>query len=140
MKSSKKLFGKSLFSRSRVITLVVFVLAFGGYGVYKLASSHAATCVNYTFRYGSKGSCVSNIQGMLNWDLGNTTIAGSYLTVDGSFGTNTKNAVIKLQKAKGLSADGIVGSNTWKALCQGKIAGPPPSWFTLYSIASGCPK
>ncbi len=31
---------------------------------------------------------------------------------DGDFGTNTYNAVIKYQKAKGLSADGIAGSGT----------------------------
>ena len=36
--------------------------------------------------------------------------------VDGIFGNGTKNAVIRYQKAKGLSADGIVGQNTWKKL------------------------
>ena len=35
---------------------------------------------------------------------------------DGKFGSGTKNAVIKFQKAKGLSADGIVGQNTWRKL------------------------
>ena len=32
------------------------------------------------------------------------------------FWTNTKAAVISYQKANGLSADGIVGPNTWKKL------------------------
>ena len=36
--------------------------------------------------------------------------------VDGIFGNGTKNAVIKYQKSKGLSADGIVGQNTWRKL------------------------
>lgn len=36
--------------------------------------------------------------------------------VDGIFGNGTKNAVIRYQKAKGLSADGIVGQNTWRKL------------------------
>lgn len=36
--------------------------------------------------------------------------------VDGIFGSGTKSAVIKFQATKGLSQDGIVGHNTWKAL------------------------
>ena len=36
--------------------------------------------------------------------------------VDGIFGNGTKNAVIKYQKSRGLSADGIVGQNTWRKL------------------------
>lgn len=35
---------------------------------------------------------------------------------DGKFGTDTKNAVIAYQKKSGLSADGIVGQNTWRKL------------------------
>lgn len=38
------------------------------------------------------------------------------VTVDGLYGKDTKNAVIKYQKAKGLTADGIVGINTWKKI------------------------
>ncbi len=37
------------------------------------------------------------------------------LTVDGEFGPKTKSGVIALQKALGLSQDGIVGKDTWKA-------------------------
>ena len=36
--------------------------------------------------------------------------------MDGIFGNDTKNTVIKYQKSKGLSADGIVGQNTWRKL------------------------
>lgn len=35
---------------------------------------------------------------------------------DGLYGNDTKNAVIKYQKAHGLSADGEVGLNTWKKM------------------------
>ena len=36
--------------------------------------------------------------------------------VDGKFGSGTKKAVIAYQKKKGLSADGVVGLNTWKKI------------------------
>ena len=36
--------------------------------------------------------------------------------VDGKFGNDTKNAVIKWQKLMGLTADGAVGLNTWKKI------------------------
>ena len=38
------------------------------------------------------------------------------VTADGLFGTATKNAVIAYQKKKGLIADGVVGLNTWKKI------------------------
>ena len=59
---------------------------------------------------GSKGEVVELVQRMLN-EKGYA--CGS---ADGIFGTKTKNAVEKYQKAKGLSADGIVGNNTYAKL------------------------
>ena len=38
------------------------------------------------------------------------------VAADGKFGNDTKNAVMKYQKANGLVADGAVGLNTWKRL------------------------
>jgi peptidoglycan hydrolase-like protein with peptidoglycan-binding domain len=43
-------------------------------------------------------------------------VRGAGLTVDGIFGTKTKNAVISFQTAQGLTADGICGAKTWAAL------------------------
>ena len=37
-------------------------------------------------------------------------------TADGIFGYNTERAVKNYQSARGLSADGIVGKNTWTRL------------------------
>lgn len=59
---------------------------------------------------GSKGELVELVQQMLN-EKGYS--CGS---ADGIFGTKTKNAVEKYQKAKGLSVDGIVGNNTYAKL------------------------
>jgi len=43
------------------------------------------------------------------------------LTVDGVYGTGTKNAVATYQNAKGLTADGICGPKTWAALITGDV-------------------
>lgn len=59
-----------------------------------------------TLRYGSEGNEVTTLQ--------NRLIALGYLagSADGKFGRNTKSAVIAFQKANGLSADGVVGTDT----------------------------
>lgn len=36
--------------------------------------------------------------------------------LDGIFGAQTRNAVLQYQKSRGLSADGIIGCNTWRSL------------------------
>ena len=61
-------------------------------------------------RQGSKGNEVKEVQRRLKqWGY----YSGS---VDGIFGAGTKKAVIAFQKKNGLTADGIVGKSTYKAL------------------------
>ena len=59
--------------------------------------------------YGSQGSDVTELQKLLNNH-------GYGLAEDGIFGENTKNAVTDFQQKKGLTVDGIVGTNTWGTL------------------------
>lgn len=59
--------------------------------------------------YGSQGSDVTELQKLLNNH-------GYGLDEDGIFGENTKNAVTDFQQKKGLTVDGIVGTNTWGTL------------------------
>lgn len=59
---------------------------------------------------GNRGNQVRTVQRILNalgYDCG---------SVDGIFGAKTRAAVRSFQKAKGLVADGIIGSKTWNAL------------------------
>lgn len=62
---------------------------------------------------GAKGGITRLIQERLN-------SVGFNLTLDGIFGENTKKAVKVFQKNRGLTEDGIVGSNTWEYLLSGK--------------------
>ena len=59
---------------------------------------------------GSRGVYVMVLQDALNY-LGYNTG-----TIDGIFGINTRNAVIRFQRANRLSQDGIVGCSTWRAI------------------------
>jgi len=62
------------------------------------------------YRRGSSGSMVTQIQEKLkSWGYYNGT-------VDGVFGSRTEKAVISFQRKNGLTADGVVGSGTLKAL------------------------
>lgn len=61
-----------------------------------------------TVRPGNTGSCVTLLQKVLGG-----------LRPDGSFGSATTARVKDYQRAKGLSADGIVGSRTWSKIKAG---------------------
>ncbi len=61
-------------------------------------------------KQGAKGVYVATLQDALN------TLGYGAGEIDGIFGNNTRNAVIRFQRARGLTQDGIVGCNTWRAL------------------------
>ena len=50
--------------------------------------------------------------------------------LDGIFGAATQNAVINYQKSRGLTADGIIGCNTWRSL-QEAVVGTGPTNTTI---------
>ncbi|MBQ8885052.1 MAG: spore cortex-lytic enzyme [Clostridia bacterium] len=84
-----------------------------------------ATLAAAVLRQGSKGGEVKEVQRRLKqW--------GYYKgSVDGVFGTGTKSAVIAFQKRNGLTADGVVGASTYKAL------GMTSSYNVLQNQTSG---
>ena len=61
-----------------------------------------------TLKKGSRGSEVKQLQTLL-----------VYVAADGIFGEKTEAAVIAFQTAHNLTADGIVGPNTWRVLLGG---------------------
>lgn len=64
-----------------------------------------------TVREGSRGNAVRAVQRYLN------------IEADGEFGAGTASAVRSFQSRSGLSADGVVGPNTWQALVAGVQSG-----------------
>ncbi len=60
-------------------------------------------------REGAQGAAVKDLQGLLQAD-------GVPVSVDGQFGSATTAAVEALQSTRGITADGIVGPETWQAL------------------------
>jgi peptidoglycan hydrolase-like protein with peptidoglycan-binding domain len=68
----------------------------------------------------SGGAKVLELQSYLK-QLGYGSLLGDYGPnhdgIDGKFGEATKKAVMKLQEDKRLKVDGIVGPNTWAAIC-----------------------
>lgn len=68
-----------------------------------------------TLQKGSKGGEVKSIQAILITKFRiNCGAAGT----DGDFGANTEKAVKYFQERKKLKVDGVVGSNTWRALLE----------------------
>ncbi len=58
---------------------------------------------------------IKGVQSFLNKE-GFADNKGDALRVDGIYGANTANAVMKYQRANGLGVDGIVGDETWNSI------------------------
>jgi hypothetical protein len=61
-------------------------------------------------KMGSRGKLVSNVQGLMK--------ALGYLSVqpNGIYGSQTRAAVMRFQRANGINPDGVVGARTWMAI------------------------
>jgi peptidoglycan hydrolase-like protein with peptidoglycan-binding domain len=95
--------------------------------------AQAATCKSQVFQYGSRGTCVEYIQAILNSKGLGTGTDGGKTSMDGIFGWRTHDLVTRVQQKWALTQDGIVGPNTWKALCDTN-GGRKTSWQTM----AGC--
>ncbi len=131
---------------------ISFKLIFGAIaivaGLVVLPSSQAnaaSGCVVYTYRQGNSGTCVKNIQTILtlNTRSGSCGNLNTAVGIDGSFGPQTAAGVKAFQRENCLTADGIVGPNTWRALCTQafytRVASPTDNdraW--LAGLQSGC--
>ncbi len=110
--------------RAILLTSLALCLCLGATAIANI--NNTQTVYAATYKQGSTGSTVKTIQKKLkNW--------GYYKgSVDGIFGSKTKEAVKFFQRKNGLSADGIVGNKTLSAL---GISGSSSSVTSNYSDA-----
>lgn len=98
-----------------------------GYILIKEDGTPACSTGGYPLiRQGSRGAYVCIAQDDLN-TLGYTTGG-----LDGVFGPQTYRAVLAYQRSVGLSADGIIGCNTWRSL-QESVVGTGRTSTTINS-------
>ncbi|MBE7079899.1 MAG: spore cortex-lytic enzyme [Clostridiales bacterium] len=106
---------KSVKKWAAAVLAGAMLLPVAGVGIVKIATAHETAQVEEiaqvaVLRSGAKGGEVKEVQRRLKlWGY----YSGS---VDGVFGEGTKKAVIAFQKKNGLTADGVVGKSTYKAL------------------------
>lgn len=94
----------------KIMTLVLIVFAMGFCVVTVAPSGIAETAYAAVLQQGNRGTNVKTLQTKLkNWGY----YSGS---IDGIFGSKTKEAVKYFQRRNGLTADGIVGKKTLAAL------------------------
>lgn len=112
----------------RIVAIVLLVFALGiCAGASQTAVPHTETAYAAVYQVGSRGTNVKTIQRKLkNWGY----YSGS---VDGIFGSQTKEAVKYFQRKNGLTVDGIVGKKTLAAL--GMSADSGSSTSSNYSDA-----
>jgi N-acetylmuramoyl-L-alanine amidase len=94
----------------KITILAVMVLFMGLLATYTTYTKPTQTAYAVVYQQGSSGSVIKTIQTKLkNW--------GYYKgSIDGIFGSQTKQAVRYFQQKNGLKVDGIVGNQTLKAL------------------------
>lgn len=111
---------KKSIKKGLLLTAIVGTMAVsGGFTAFKSTQKSRADSVNMqteavleaaVLKKGSKGGEVEEVQRRLK-------LWGYYKgSVDGVFGAGTRSAVIAFQKKNGLTADGVVGKSTYKAL------------------------
>jgi peptidoglycan hydrolase-like protein with peptidoglycan-binding domain len=94
------------------------------------AVSPDAAMTDGVLRQGEDGLAVRSLQQRLN-QLGMRDAQGRAITVDGDFGDRTREAVERFQRSRGITADGVVGRDTFRELGeavreQGSAAAPRP--------------
>jgi len=79
-------------------------------------ASPASGCATQRFSKGSTAACVNHLQALYNYHA-KRLWGGSSIPVDGDFGPVTDSALRAYQTRMSLVVDGVVGPQTWGALC-----------------------
>ncbi len=125
--------------RNAVFMCLVVLMGFVALHLSTAGSAKAstpATCSLPTLQYGSQGDSVRELQiRIAGW--ASDTQSQVYLATDGDFGNATKDAVIRLQRAYGLTQDGIVGCATWSVIGANADGSTPHFSFSEFYSQDG---
>lgn len=110
-KTEYKEFGKYIWRVMMILLVNLLMISIvSGVGEQAVSRLRGSTSIETLSRVGSRGDEVKKIQTKLkNWGY----FSGS---VDGIFGEETRQAVVKFQKKNNLTADGVAGAQTLKAM------------------------
>lgn len=98
-------------------SVIVLLAAMLSFGVPQIVAPSKAQAYDWssTLKEGSSGADVRELQiRVAGWAA--DSASRTHVAVDGEFGPGTKAAVTRFQRAYGLSADGVAGPDTHKAL------------------------
>ncbi len=119
-----------------LIASIVLVLSSLGVVTATSAPAHADECYSWsrTLSEGASGSDVAELQVRVAGWAG----YGVNMTIDGSFGPQTRQAVASFQSAYGLPSDGVAGSQTFSAIYAIQDADCTPAHFAWSEVDGGC--
>ncbi|MEO5948958.1 MAG: peptidoglycan-binding domain-containing protein [Candidatus Saccharimonas sp.] len=106
---------------SVIAVAVISVGAYLGVQYYQDTTTSASSCIGKTYKVNSTSTCVKYAQVLLNYKIGKDAPNIAKVSTDGVFGPKTLSAVKAFQKYWGLSADGVIGKNTWASLCSAQM-------------------
>lgn len=125
--------------RTLLRVMLTFVLVAAGLTATTIRASapaYADECYTWgrTLSSGTSGSDVAELQVRVAGWAG----YGIVMSIDGSFGAQTKTAVTNFQKAYGLAADGVAGPNTYAKIYALQDPDCSPAHFTWAEVSYNC--
>ena len=128
--------------RSTLIRMfAIAALVIGGFATAQIAAAptaQSATCYTFprTLSQGASGSDVVQLQiRIAGW-----VPRGQVMGIDGSFGPQTKTALVNFQRGYGLVADGIAGPATYSKISALSKSDCSPLHFTYAEASYNCGK
>jgi zinc D-Ala-D-Ala carboxypeptidase len=125
----------------RIVGLFCFIILAGVavphfFAATATNASQNTACSQPLLQIGSTGNAVKELQiRIAGW--ASDTPSQVFLATDGIFGPATKAAVIRLQRAYGLTQDGIVGCLTWSVISAKSDGAPPHFSFSEFYSQDG---
>jgi len=117
-----------------VVVAALVIVGITGAVVYKQSQAYGLGCYPKLYGGGTK-PCVRNIQEMVA--IATSKSFAGHGGYDGIYGPYTKSVVKAFQTKEHITADGIVGRDTWNKLCSYPTSNP---YYNLLRENATCPR